>query len=92
MLKKRMGAYARYLIALILKCYEKLHLPPCDACSLPITPDVGSDKLLAIEWNDKKFHIGCFSCSKCKQPFSDLKAVLHDDKLICRFCFEELEK
>ena len=26
----------------------------------------GSNKLMAIEWKDKKFHVSCFACKSCK--------------------------
>ncbi|KAI8894111.1 hypothetical protein BC833DRAFT_248122 [Globomyces pollinis-pini] len=69
-------------------CYEAAYLPPCGACGLNITPDPGSNKLTAIEWKEKKFHIACFSCKLCKNPFQDLKAVISGNDLLCRSCFE----
>ena len=71
-------------------CYEKSFLPPCYACKKSITPEAGSNKLMAIEWKEKKFHVACFACKMCSQPFSDLKAVLHKDDLLCKACFEKI--
>lgn len=73
-------------------CYEKQYLPPCYSCKKPIAPEQGTNKLMAIEWKDKKFHIACFACKMCSQPFSDLKAVLHKDDLLCKICFEKISK
>ncbi|KAJ3304509.1 hypothetical protein HDV03_002718 [Kappamyces sp. JEL0829] len=71
-------------------CYEKQFLPPCGACGNPISPEPGTNKLMAIEWKEKKFHVACFACKLCGQPFSDLKAVLHKEDLLCKPCWEKI--
>lgn len=71
-------------------CYDMANLPPCGSCGKPITPEVGTNKLMAIEYKGQKFHVACFNCKNCNRPFSDLKALLHGSELFCKPCYEEI--
>ncbi|KAI8923193.1 hypothetical protein BC831DRAFT_472314 [Entophlyctis helioformis] len=70
-------------------CYETMHLPLCSGCSTRIMPDENTGTIVAIEWKEHKYHQACFACKNCAKPFTDLKAVAHNNNLYCKECFED---
>lgn len=71
------------------KCYYDAYIPLCYKCNLKIAPDF-EGRLTVVEWQDRQFHQGCFSCDSCSTPFDDLKALNYNNNLYCDSCYNKV--
>lgn len=65
-------------------CHDNNFAPKCDKCR-----KVFKSGMKKYEYNDKQFHLECFSCHECKQPIEDQSFVPRNQVVVCVPCYEK---
>ncbi|CAO3626911.1 unnamed protein product [Cunninghamella blakesleeana] len=69
------------------KDYKELFLPKCRACNLPVEKEAVS----AVDGKLKgKWHLDCFGCHTCHQPFPDNTFYVFENLPYCRRHYHQL--
>ncbi|KAI8370431.1 uncharacterized protein BYT42DRAFT_582377 [Radiomyces spectabilis] len=67
--------------------YRKLYLPPCRACQQPLNSQVIS----AVDGSlQGKWHVECFGCHTCHQPFPGNTFYVFDNAPYCKRHYHQL--
>lgn len=66
------------------KCYYR-SAPICDFC-LKIIEDI------SLNYDEKTFHLNCFSCYHCQNPFKGDLIFPYNNQIYCSKCYEHVQK
>ncbi|SAM09129.1 hypothetical protein [Absidia glauca] len=86
-LTEKTGAKERQQRVYCRKDYKELFLPKCRACNLPVEKEAVSavDGKLQGKW-----HLNCFGCHTCHQPFPDNTFYVFENLPYCRRHYHQL--
>mmetsp|Transcript_19925 Transcript_19925/g.22164 ORF Transcript_19925/g.22164 Transcript_19925/m.22164 type:complete len:145 (-) Transcript_19925:159-593(-) len=65
-------------------CFDKASEILCEGCKKPFVP---GDQIMSVrQLGSKKFHVGCFNCSKCGAAITQSYRINKDKQVLCTSC------